>query len=71
MVAKQALSKAQKNTAAPHKKLPNHESTSEKPPNHQSISEKTAKPTQKKPPQKNHLATKAQPKKPSKHNLPT
>jgi hypothetical protein len=52
MAAKQAPSKAQKNTAAPQKKPPSHESTSEKPPNHQSISEKTAKPPQKKPLQK-------------------
>jgi hypothetical protein len=52
MAAKQAPSKAQKNTAAPQKKPPNHESTSEKPPNYQSISEKTVKPSQKKPPQK-------------------
>jgi hypothetical protein len=49
MAAKQAPSKAEKNTAAPQKKPPSHESISEKPPNHQSISEKTAKPPQKKP----------------------
>jgi hypothetical protein len=44
--------KSRKNTAAPQKKSPSHESTSEKPLSHHNISEKTAKPPQKKPPQK-------------------
>jgi hypothetical protein len=71
MAAKQALSKAQKNTAAPQKKLPSHESTSEKPPNHQSIFEKTVKPPQKKPPQKNPPSHESTAEKSSEHNLPT
>jgi hypothetical protein len=58
--------KSRKNTAAPQKKLPSHESTSEKPPNHQSISEKTVKPPQKKPPQKKPLQ-----KKPPSHESTT
>jgi hypothetical protein len=47
--------KHKKNTTAPQKKLPSHESTSEKLLNHQSIFEKTAKLAPKKPP--NHEST--------------
>jgi hypothetical protein len=63
MVAKQAPSKAQKNTEAPQKKPPSHESTSSNRPTTKAYLKKPRNHHRRNHHRKNHLATKAQLKK--------